>query len=87
MEENKQILELLEKIEKNSRQQLRTSRLLCLLALALVVLASAAWLLLMERDVNDPRVVIEVDGEIPTVLLESLKILPNIINVILIRAI
>ena len=35
-----------------------------LAALALVVLASAAWLLLMERDVNDPRVVIEVDGEI-----------------------
>ena len=30
---------------------------------------------------------IEVDGEIPGVLLESLKILPNIINVILIRAI
>ena len=30
---------------------------------------------------------IEVDGEIPAVLLESLKILPNIINVILIRAI
>ena len=30
---------------------------------------------------------IEVDGEIPGVLFESLKILPNIINVILIRAI
>ena len=30
---------------------------------------------------------IEVDGEVPAVLFESLKILPNIINVILIRAI
>ena len=30
---------------------------------------------------------IEVDGEVPGVLFESLKILPNIINVILIRAI
>jgi len=30
---------------------------------------------------------IEVDGEVPPVLFESLKILPNIINVILIRAI
>ena len=30
---------------------------------------------------------IEVDGDIPAVLFESLKILPNIINVILIRAI
>ena len=46
MEENKQILELLEKIEKNSRQQLRTSRLLCLLALAAAGLCAAALVII-----------------------------------------
>ena len=30
---------------------------------------------------------IEVDGEVPDYLIQSLKILPNIINVILIKAI
>lgn len=30
---------------------------------------------------------IEVDGEIPDILVENLKILPNIIHVVLIRAV
>lgn len=34
MEENKEILELLKQLEKSNRQQVRTGRLLCLLALA-----------------------------------------------------
>ena len=46
MEENKEILELLQKIEKNSRQQARTTRLLCLLALAAALLCAAVFVLI-----------------------------------------
>ena len=37
MEQNKEVLELLKEIEKNSRRQARTGKLLCLLVVAMVV--------------------------------------------------
>lgn len=37
MEENKEVLELLKQIEKTNRQQLRTGRMLCILALTAAV--------------------------------------------------
>ena len=46
MEENKEILELLQKIEKNGRQQTRTTRLLCLLALAAALISVAVFVLI-----------------------------------------
>lgn len=41
MEENKESLELLKQIEKNSRRQARMGKLLCLLVLALVLCSGA----------------------------------------------
>lgn len=41
MEENKEALELLKQIEKNSRRQARTGKLLCLLVLAMVLCSAA----------------------------------------------
>lgn len=41
MEENKEVLELLKEIEKNSRRQARTGKLLCLLVLAMVLCSAA----------------------------------------------
>lgn len=42
MEENKEMLELMKRIEKTTRQQLRTGRLMCLLALVGAVCGIAA---------------------------------------------
>ena len=44
--ENKEMLELLQKIEKNSRQQVRTTRLMCLLALGAALVCVAAFVLI-----------------------------------------
>ena len=46
MEENKQMLELLEQIEKNSRKQVRLGRIRCLLTLVccVIVLGTVLWL-------------------------------------------
>lgn len=41
MEENKEALELLKQIEKNSHRQARTGKLLCLLVLAMVLCSAA----------------------------------------------
>lgn len=41
MDENKEVLELLKEIEKNSRRQARTGKLLCLLVLVMVVCSAA----------------------------------------------
>lgn len=41
MEENKQILELMQKMEKSARQQVRLGRILCALLLVLVVCCGA----------------------------------------------
>lgn len=46
MEENKDILELLQKIEKNGRQQVRTTRLLCMLALMAAAVCVAVLVLI-----------------------------------------
>ena len=48
MEENKEILELLQKIEKNSRSQARTGRLVCLFALIGAVCGGVALVLVMQ---------------------------------------
>lgn len=45
MEENKEILELLKQIEKNGRQQVRTTRLLWVLALAAALACVAVFIL------------------------------------------
>ena len=37
---------------------------LIFVALVLAVVASAAWIVLGDRDTDDPRVIVEVDGEI-----------------------
>ena len=42
MEENKEILELLQKIEKTNRQQVRSSRLLCILMIVTALCCAAA---------------------------------------------
>ena len=41
----------------------KTAKLI-LAALALVAIVSAAWILFIDRETNDPRVIVEVDGEI-----------------------
>lgn len=41
MEQNKEVLELLKEIEKHSRRQARTGKLMCLLVLALVLCSAA----------------------------------------------
>lgn len=46
MEENKEMLELLRQIEKNSRQQTRTARLQCLLALVAAVFCVGVFALI-----------------------------------------
>lgn len=46
MEENKEMLELLRQIEKNSRQQTRTARLQCLLALVAAVFCVGVFVLI-----------------------------------------
>ena len=45
MEENKQLLELLEQIEKNSRRQVRLGRIQCLLSLAAAACCGAVLVL------------------------------------------
>ena len=44
--ENKEMLELLQKIEKNGRQQVRTARLMCILALGAALVCVAALVLI-----------------------------------------
>lgn len=44
--ENKEMLELLQKIEKTNRQQVRTTRLLCILALAAALVCIAVFVLI-----------------------------------------
>lgn len=46
MEENKEMLELLKQIEKNSRQQARAARLQCLLALVAAVFCIGVFVLI-----------------------------------------
>lgn len=48
MEENKQLLELLEKIEKNSRRQARLSAVQCVLSLAAAVLCAAVLVMVVQ---------------------------------------
>ena len=47
MDENKQMLELLERMERNSRRQVRLGRLQCLFSLAAAVFCAAAFLLVL----------------------------------------
>ncbi len=44
MEENKEMLELLQKIEKSNRQQVRNSAIACILALAAAILCGLTFL-------------------------------------------
>ena len=48
MEENKEVLELLQKIEKSNRSQARTGRLMCLFALVGALCGAAALVLVMQ---------------------------------------
>ena len=48
MEENKEMLELLQKIEKTNRQNLRTGRLQCLFSLIAALFCGAAFLLVFQ---------------------------------------
>ena len=43
MEENKEVLELLQKIEKSNRQKIRMGRILCVLALVAALCCTAAF--------------------------------------------
>lgn len=47
MEENKQILELLERMERNSRRQVRLGRLQCVFSLIAAAFCGAAFLLIL----------------------------------------
>lgn len=48
MEENKQIAEILERMERNSRRQLRLGRLQCLFSLAAAVFCGASLFLILQ---------------------------------------
>ena len=48
MDENKQMLELLQQMEKNSRKQVRLGRMQCLFSLAAAVFCGAAFLTLLQ---------------------------------------
>lgn len=47
MEENKQMIELMERLERNSRRQVRLGRLQCLFSLAAALFCGGAFLLLL----------------------------------------
>jgi len=74
MEENRQILELLERMEKNSRRQVRLGRIQCILALAAAGFCGAAFLVLLRVL---PQI-LEVLPQIDSVLNQMQTVLGNL---------
>lgn len=74
MEENRQILELLERMEKNSRRQVRLGRIQCLLTLVAAVFCGAAFLVLLRVL---PQI-LEVLPQIDSVLNQMHTVLGNL---------
>ncbi|MBP3683860.1 MAG: hypothetical protein J6J12_02705 [Oscillospiraceae bacterium] len=74
MEENTQLIELLERMEKNSRRQVRLGRLQCLFSLAAAVFCGAAFLLLL----NLLPQLLAVLPEIDAVLSQMQGVLSNL---------
>lgn len=62
MEENRQILELLERMEKNSRRQLRLGRIQCILTLVAAAFCAAAFLLVLRALPQVMEVLPRIDG-------------------------
>lgn len=74
MEENKEMLELLVRIEKNGRRQARLSGLLCILSLAAVVLCAAVLL----TAINVMPQITQILPRIDTVLTQLNTVLGNL---------
>ena len=67
MEENKEVLELLRKIEKSNRQKIRMGRILCVLALVAALCCAAAF-----------GVIASLVPQVNTVLAQTQSVLSNL---------
>lgn len=67
MEENKEVLELLRKIEKSNRQKIRMGRILCVLALVAALWCAAAF-----------GVIASLVPQVNTVLAQTQSVLSNL---------